>query len=248
MNTKHRLVIEQTAQDIVARTADWLITQAHLAVKEHGTFNWALSGGSTPTALYQLLSTPSYYSRFPWRQTQLFWGDERDVPFTHPQSNFGVVHKTLLQKIPLPPLGVFPWETSLMPNDALTHYAHRLALLPRVNNLPQFDLVLLGIGPDGHTASLFPGSDALQSTQWVSHAYAPAQHAWRYSLTFPIINNARDVAFLVTGSEKAARVAEVIQHPGHTDIPAQRVRPQSAITWLLDSASAAELSDATDRQ
>jgi len=202
----------------------------------------ALSGGSTPKALYSLLAT----RKLPWDQIHFFFGDERHVPPTDSESNYKMANEALLSKAPIPPQNVFrvPAENPDADAAALTYEnTIRDFFHLKPGAFPDFDLILLGLGPDGHTASLFPGSKALEEKNriFVSN---PVQKFKTYRLTFtyPVLNNAANVIFMATGEEKAPVVKDILENPAST-LPAAQVRPASGrLLWLLDRAAASQLS------
>lgn len=217
--------------------------QALDAVESRGRFSVALSGGSTPGALYRLLAEEPYRGQIPWEQVYLFWGDERCVPPDGPGSNYHLADEALISRVPIPSENVQRVRGELEPQSAARAYAKALYDFfcgPRA----RFDLVLLGLGNDGHTASLFPGSAALQETERLAisvEAHYQDRPAHRVTLTLPAINTARQVTFLVNGSAKAGIVQAVLEGPAGR-LPAQQIRPTAgALTWLLDAAAAAQL-------
>jgi 6-phosphogluconolactonase len=237
------------ANEAAGRFADL----AQEAAASRGRFSVALSGGSTPGALYRLLAGSPYRDQVPWEQVHLFWGDERCVPPDDPGSNFHLANETLIAHVPLLPDHVHRVLGELEPKAAARAYDLELQDFfcgPRT----RFDLVLLGMGIDGHTASLFPGSTALQERQRLAVAVA-AQYqdrpASRVTLTLPALNTARQVLFLVTGSAKASVVQAVLQGPAPDGsgsvraddlLPAQQIRPVAGkLTWLIDAAAASQL-------
>ena len=208
-----------------------------LAHREHASL--ALAGGSTPRPLYERLAG-SLRDAIPWNQVHLFWGDERYVPHDDPSSNVQMVRETLLADAPIPPGNVHPMPTDRDdPEEAAADYADTLhAAFP---GEATFDLVLLGLGSDGHTASLFPGdpaATAMDSVPWVRAVTAPPRHAvrTRLSLTLPVINRARSVFFLVSGAAKHDAVDAVLEAQDPT-LPPTHVRPQQHATWFLDEAA-----------
>ncbi len=217
---------------------------ANEAVQERGRFCVALSGGSTPKALYALLATGAV--PVPWRNVCFFWGDERQVPPDDPESNYRMVNDALLSKIPIVPENVFriageekdAQVAAKKYEDTLVNF---FAL--KAGDFPRFDLILLGVGPDGHTASLFPGSAALQERRRLVVANWVEQfHTHRITLTLPVLNNAAAVAFLVSGQEKAGILHQVLEGPTG-QFPSQLVRPADGkLVWLLDRAAASQLS------
>lgn len=225
----------------VARAAaDRVVESLAAAVGERGVARVALSGGGTPKQVYPLLLEPDRRDAVDWSRVEFFWGDERAVPPDHPESNFGVAYRALIAHLP----SVQPDRVHRMPAEApdihaaaLSHESElRLAFGAPGGQLPQFDLVWLGMGPDGHTASLFPGSAALdEHERWVVANWAPGPEAWRMTLTFPVINAAREVMFVVTGADKADAFARV--RSGDRELPAARVSAGST-RWLVDAAVA----------
>lgn len=216
---------------------------ANQSVSTGGRFSVALSGGSTPKGLYSLLLTPEFRDQIPWTRVHLFWGDERCVPPDHPESNYGMVHETLLSKVPIPEENVYRMKGERDPQAAADEYELilRRSFQLSEGDLPRFDLILLGLGEDGHTASLFPHSDALRETKrLVTAVYVPELKSYRLTLTLPVLNNAADVFFLVAGKSKAGILRDVLQgKDGSENLPAQRIRPQlGRVVWLVDQAAA----------
>ena len=227
---------------VAEATADRLVAAARTAIEERGIFRVALSGGGTPKQVYPLLLEPARRDAVDWSRVEFFWGDERTVPPDHPDSNFGVAYRMLISHLP----NVRPDRIHRMPAEApdldaaaLSHESElRLAFGARGDRPPAFDLVWLGMGPDGHTASLFPGSDGQDEDQrWVIGTWAPFQDAWRMTLTFPVLNAAREVLFVVTGPDKADALREI--RAGGSQLPAARV-DGAAVEWIVDAAAAGE--------
>lgn len=221
---------------------------AQTAINDHGSFRLVLSGGSTPQALYHLLASPEYARRIPWEQTHVFWGDERCVPLDHPDSNYRLAYDTLLSHIPLPADHIHRIPAEKEPMEAAAQYethllAHLRAGIP--GHLRLFDLTLLGLGSDGHSASLFPHTPALQETGRLAVAnFVPSHNQWRVTLTAPAINFLSDrIVFLVSGASKAAALNRVLY--GSRDpaaLPAQMIQPISRrLLWLVDAQAASEL-------
>ena len=215
------------------------------AVSVRGRFLVALSGGGTPLELYRWLSRAPYRNEIEWGSLHVFWGDERCVPFDDPESNYGQARDAFLSQVPVPPQNVHPVRTELEPEQAADDYALLLkqyAIAPL--DWPRFDLVLLGVGEDGHAASLFPGS-AVRAGRAVLAVTGRYQDrpTRRVTLTPLVFNSARKVVFLVSGAAKAKIVADILQGKRRpAKIPAQRIRPaDGAVTWLLDRAAAAEI-------
>jgi 6-phosphogluconolactonase len=235
-----------TPQELFEAAAEDVIHTANEAVAQRGRFSIALSGGSTPKSLFNLLATNARTS-LPWDRMFFFWGDERHVPPTDPESNYRMAEETLLSKIPVATANVFriPAEN---PDAAAAAEAYEqtlrkfFALNP--GQLPRFDLVLLGMGPDGHTASLFPGSAALQEkSRLVVANWVEKFRTARITVTLPVLNAAYRVAFLVSGTEKAPALHAVLQSdaPGE-QYPSKLVRPSDgSLIWFVDRAAASEL-------
>jgi 6-phosphogluconolactonase len=226
--------------------ANTFIHSAALAIEACGRFLAALSVGSTPTRTYGLLADPASQAQVDWAHVFLFWADERCVPPDQPGSNYGKAHQVLLQYVPIPEENVVRMRGELQPAEAAAAYARALeGYASPPSKLPQFDLVLLGLGEDGHTASLFPGSAAAVQTPTLAvtadYQNRPAE---RVTLTPLVFNAARKIVFLVSGESKAAALASVLEdseRPGR--YPAQRIRPLAGeVIWLVDKAAASRLS------
>jgi 6-phosphogluconolactonase len=229
---------DAAARDIVDVALD--------AVAARGRFTIALAGGGTPRATYERLAEAPLRERMPWDCTWIFFGDERGVAPDHPDSNFGMAHRALLSKVPIPAAQVARIRGEADdPEAAAAEYARRLADVfeSKRGELPRFDLVLLGMGVDGHTASLFPGSPVLKEVfRPVAAVHAAAAAIpQRFTFTFPLLNAAARVMFLVAGPEKAKVVKAVLGDPG-SGLPAALVRPADGrLTWRLDRAAASLL-------
>jgi 6-phosphogluconolactonase len=223
---------------LARRVADWL---TGLAVAKNGLFAVALSGGSTPRRLYELLAELPWRSAFPWDRTHWFWSDERFVPWSNAQSNYRMVREALLSRAPVPAANIHPIPTEgTTPEESASTYERVLqsfygaaALAPA---RPLFDVVLLGLGPDGHTASLFPGSPVLTERQrWVS-AVVNAKPVPRITLTYPALESSREAAFLVEGEAKCAVLDRLFG--GDATLPAAQLHPQGTLRFFLDQAAA----------
>ncbi len=233
---------------LASAAADLFILQAAAAVASRGRFCAALSGGSTPAALFQQLRTPATLRKIDWPRVHLFWGDERCVPADHPESNYQMARQTLLDYVPIPARNLHRIPAEVGAEAAAAAYEETLRTFFGVESWPLFDLMLLGLGEDGHTASLFPGSPALlEKDHWtaaVEHHTPPPPLVDRVSLTLPVINAARQAVFLVSGAGKAEILARVLHPLGAEDLclPAQHVRlPEGQLTWLVDRAAAGKL-------
>ncbi len=232
----------------VAHTAaELFVASAERTLGEHGTWTCALSGGSTPRATFNLLAQAPFADRVAWRRVYLFWGDERHVPPEDPDSNYRMVAESLLKNVPIPPDHVHRVLAEL-PSAAAAATAYEATLRSvfklAVGELPRFDFVLLGMGPDGHTASLFPGTPALTEQDALVVANPVAKlHTERVTLTTPVLNNAREIVFLVTGAEKADALAAVLRGERRPEeLPSQLINPANGtLTWLVDRAAAAKL-------
>jgi 6-phosphogluconolactonase len=236
------------AEAVSRAAADEFVRRAAEATAERGRFAVALSGGSTPQHLYQLLAEPPYRGRVNWGHVEVFWGDERCVPPDHHDSNFRMANEAMLAKLPLRPGHVHRIEAERPDRDAAARdYQAAIARAFGVDPAgapPAFDLILLGMGPDGHTASLFPETAALEETaRWVVVNYVPKFAADRITMTYPILDRAHELLFLVAGADKAERLAEVLEgSPDPRRLPSQRVRPLNGRQlWYVDRAAAARL-------
>ena len=233
--------------------ADHFLSAVRAAAAQSRRYAVALSGGSTPKALYGLLAADSYRTRIPWDVVHVFWADERCVPPDSPDSNFRLAHDALLAHVPIPAGNIHRVRTEA--GDCATaaaEYARELATWFNLASgvLPAFDLIWLGLGEDGHTASLFPGAPALEERAAPAVATPPGRlppSVDRVTLTLPVLNAAHEVVFLVTGAAKAPVVRRVLAAPGAPGeplLPAARVRPAGRLRWILDQAAARELESA----
>jgi 6-phosphogluconolactonase len=220
-----------------------LVEQANLAVAARGRFSVALAGGATPRRTYELLAAPPLVDRAPWDRVHIFWGDERCVPLTDPRSNARLAKEAWLDRVPIPGNQIHPMNCALDPAAAARHYEAQLREF-FAGQPPILDLFLLGLGDDGHTASLFPGTTVLAETErWAAPVYVPGQDLHRVTLTAPLINQAAVVAFLVAGGAKAGVLREVLHGPRDpARLPAQLIRPHHGeLRWLVDLAAASSL-------
>jgi 6-phosphogluconolactonase len=228
--------------------ADRFIAAAGEAVRRAGRFAVALSGGQTPRSLYERLAAPEQAARVEWSRVLVFWSDERCVPPDHPESNYRMAREALLDKVPIPPENVHRIRGEDEPWRAADAYEEELRrVFGAGDRPPRLDLVLLGLGADGHTASLFPGGNAVRETRrWVVAERVPALASWRVTLTPVLIDEALEVIFLVSGREKAPALRRVLEGPRDpVAIPAQAIAPRSgSLRWLVDAAAASELGGA----
>lgn len=227
--------------------AELLSALAIGTVRDHGRFTIVLSGGGTPQDLFSRLAQPPYQSQLPWQQMHFFWADDRLVPPDNPGSNYYHAARLLLDHVPVPTANIHRVKGDLPPESAVLDYTDQLrSVAAEGRSWPRFDLVLLGMGSDGHTASLFPGSP-IKEAPGISVKAVTAQYedrpSQRITLTAAVINDARRVIFLVTGANKAATLSAVLQGPRDlAKLPAQRIQPISGtLTWLVDQAAASAL-------
>lgn len=232
--------------DALARAAaEEFVSRARSSVEAKGTFVAALSGGHTPRRAYELLGGTEARGRVDWRRTKIFLVDERHVPYRDPDSNYRMIHEALTSGGALPPGCIERYETegddpAAIARDGEERLREYFRLGP--GELPRFDLVLLGMGADGHTASIFPGTTAVDERErLVAAVRVEKLDTWRFTLTLPVIDHAAAVVFLVSGSGKAATLRTVLREPG-AGLPAQRVRPVGGPPlWLVDRAAASAL-------
>ncbi len=237
-----------TAEEMALASARLFAEKVELAVARRGIARVALSGGSTPQATFKLLADPAqpFAKTIPWDKLQLFWVDERCVGPESPESNYGVCRELLLSKVPIPEANVFRMEGELDPEVAASRYESTLRNVMKLEGAesPAFDLLTLGMGPDGHTASLFPHTEGLNEMgRLVIANHVPQKDVWRISLTWMVINQASEVIFEVEGESKTDVLAEVLTGPRDPDrLPSQLIRPANGkLLFLLDEAAAAKL-------
>jgi 6-phosphogluconolactonase len=243
MTTPPTLHVLPSGEAVARAFADHLIEK--LEEKGEGPLFWALSGGSTPKLLFRLLAE-EYRDRIDWSRLYFFWGDDRMVPYDDPESNYGEAKALLFDHVPVVEEQIFPIPTQLEPEEAARTYAATLAEhLPRNSDgLPIFDINMLGMGTDGHTASIFPDSmDLLTDERICAVAKHPESGQLRVTLTGPVINASDEVIFLVTGRSKTLRVAQIINREQlATEFPAAHVQPLSGkLHWFLDTVAAMEV-------
>lgn len=246
MSSSKEIRILTTPQELFAAAAEEVVRAAKDAVAQRGRFSIALAGGSTPKGLYNLLATNAR-SILPWDRMFFFWGDERHVPPKDHDSNYRMADESMLSKIPVAPGNVFRLKTE-NPDAAAVAEDYEQTLRKFFNlsagQFPRLDLILLGMGPDGHTASLFPGTAALQEkSRLVVANWVEKMQASRLTLTLPVLNAAAEVAFVVSGTDKAPALREVLESEAPGDLyPAKLVRPSNGkLIWLIDRAAASQL-------
>lgn len=235
-----RFEILPDADAVAAATADRLVAAGRNAIRRRGRFILALTGGSTPLAVCPLLVVPPRVRMLDWTKVEFFFGDERAVPPNDPESNYNTARLALLDYLPrlrMDQVHRMPCELEDLDAGA-RQYENELRRVVGGDGVPVFDLVWLGMGADGHTASLFPGTAALDERERLVVAnWVPSLDAWRMTLTYPVLNAAREAMFVVTGADKADAVARVRSGPGSDDPPAGRVRARRTL-WLVDEAAA----------
>lgn len=234
--------------ELYSRAADAVVAAGLKALRQRGRFVLALAGGSTPRNLYNTLAAPRFASHLDWSKVEIFFGDERTVGPEHPDSNFRMARETLLEPLGLSGFHVHRIWGEKDPSQAAAHYEEEIAncfSIATSDAPPAFDLILLGMGDDGHTASLFPHTKALEvRDRWVVANEVPQQNTTRITFTFPLINSAHAVMFLVVGRGKAPALKRVLHGPHKvSELPSQGVAPTSGtLDWYVDSAAASELS------
>ena len=246
MGLKHEIIITSSPRDLAHTAALHLCDIAEASVKNRNRFVLAISGGATPRAMHRLLSDEPYISRIPWDASHIFWVDERCVPYSAPESNYGSAKIDLLDRVPLPEDQIHPIPVLQTPEEGAYRYERNLKDLFRRESepFPVFDLIFLGLGMDGHTASLFPGHESLdQKKRLVVSVLGGNPLVRRITLTLPVLNRARHIAFLISGKEKAS-ITKAVLEIGNDHLPAKRVHPSNGrVTWLLDRASASMLAE-----
>lgn len=243
---KHETLVLPDLDAVSREAAHRFTTIAEDAINRTGRFMIALAGGATPERLYRLLASDIYRGQVKWESVHIFFGDERCVPPDDAQSNYRTAREALLQRVAIPPTQIYRMEGERNPQDAAAAYSDILSNVfgLTAHGKPRFDLVLLGMGPDGHTASLFPHTDALGDSDLLVAANWVPQHAtWRLTLTFPVLNAASNILFLVGGAEKASAVRSVIEGASNPErFPSQGVHPSTGtLVYILDEAAASEL-------
>jgi len=231
-------------QELFRAAAEEFCVTGSKSIQDHGRFTVALSGGSTPRGLHQELVT-NFSSCLPWDKVFFFWGDERHVPPDSSDSNYRMANETLLSKLPISPENIFRVPAELPDaRGAAGKYEQTLQQFFRSKQgaVPKFDFILLGMGPDGHTASLFPGTAALQAKDHLVVAnWVDKLNTFRITFTYPVLNNAASVMFLVNGDEKAEMVRRALKDPA-ANLPCQKVRPvDGELLWYLDKGAALKL-------
>lgn len=235
--------IYSSKAELVAAVAERINKITQKSVKDSGRCAIALAGGNTPRDVYSLLSRDPYANQLNWHQIHLFWGDERMVPPDRPESNFKMVKEALLDRVAIPQQNIHRIRGEIDPADSASEYSRDLkkSFDARV---PQFDLILLGLGEDGHTASLFPGTAAVEEEgKWAVSVFVSKLGSWRVTLTLPVLNNAKELIFIVSGKVKSQIVKKILELQGSVlEVPASLVSPSKGnVHWMLDSEAASLL-------
>lgn len=233
-------------ESFVNGAADFIVEIAAQAIAERGRFVIALSGGGTPKPIYARLATAEYQARVDWSKAHIFFGDERCVPPDDSRSNYRMTREAWFDQAALPAENIHRIRGEDEPALEALRYEYEIARLYRAHTCPAFDLILLGMGDNGHTASLFPGTAALrETTRWVVAQYVEVMQTWRVTFTAPLINAARHVAFLAEGAGKAQMLWNVLKGPYQPDVlPSQLIRPtHGELHWLVDAAAAAKVNE-----
>ncbi len=234
---KKNIHIYPNKKKLVAATAERMVDSVEKAIVENGLCNIALSGGNTPGGVFSLLASSPYRDRVDWNKLHVFWGDERMVPPEHNDSNFKMARETLLDHVAIPDDNVHRIRGEIAPEQAAENYA---ALLNNhfKTGLPRFDIILLGLGEDGHTASLFPGTDVVEERErYVVAVFVPKLDSWRVTLALPVLSAAREIYFLVSGRSKSDIIQRIMsmKEPSK-EFPATMVDPDNGeLHWMLDS-------------
>jgi 6-phosphogluconolactonase len=244
--SRPRIDVAENAEQLARSAAGLIVEWSNAAVEARGRFTLALAGGSTPRLLYQLLSGDEFRDRVPWHAIEIFMSDERYVPLDHPDSNFRMAREELLEHVPVPENQIHPVPTDLAPEEAAHAYEAtiRQVLDSPAPEIPSLDLILLGIGADGHTASLFPETDALDvHDRLVIENWVPQQEAMRITFTIPLLHQARNVVLLAGGEDKANAVARAIEAPRNlAETPSQCLRDaQGDVVMILEHGAASGL-------
>lgn len=226
------------ATSLITAAAEHFVSTARSAIAKRGVFYVALAGGSTPKGLYEKLATSPYIEQIDWARVHLFFGDERCVPATHDDSNFKMARQAMIDLIPIPAENVHRMPTeSGDAADVAVRYADTMKMI--MDGAP-FDLVLLGLGPDGHIASLFPDTPALEVTDTLTASlYVEKFDSWRVTITYPVINAARQVIVFIAGEAKAAIVNDITTN-AVSGLPVQRLAPENDYYWFMDKAAAGQ--------
>lgn len=241
------MIVFEDIEEMTAYAAGLFVSLCASAVGAKGFFSVVLSGGSTPRGLFRRLASEEFRLKFLWERVHLFWGDERTVPHDDEESNFGMAAKELIAKVPIPPENVHRIHAELKPAAAAKAYEAEVKAFFKTHSptaLPEFDLVFLGLGADGHTLSLFPGSKALcedEKKRLVVENYVEALSQWRITMTAPLVNGAKVCVFMASGALKRDAIKDIFEE-GSMALPAGLIRPAGGrLFWLVDRAAASGL-------
>jgi 6-phosphogluconolactonase len=238
-----QLHIHKNPDELSRALAEWITAEIETRLKQSDRFTWVVTGGNSPKQLYEILSSADYKNRIDWSKLHIFWGDERAVPFDDERNNARMTYQYLLNRVPVVKDQVHIMNTSVSPEQAAADYEKILhQYFP--NNGNSFDLVLNGMGDDGHTLSLFPHTAVIHEKQaWASSFYLEAQQMYRITLTAPIVNRARKIAFLSFGANKANALKQVLQGDRNPDLyPSQVIKAEDGeVHWWVDEAAAAAM-------
>jgi 6-phosphogluconolactonase len=239
-----QLHISKNLNDLTREYIQWLINYIKDTLKTKERFTIALSGGSTPQKLFELLSVSPFKEQIDWQSMHVFWGDERAVPFDDPRNNGKMAYDILLKNVPIPDTQVHYMQTNIPPEASADEY-EKILHEYFGDKGPSFDLVILGMGDDGHTLSLFPGMTKVihEKQKWALSYYVPAQKMYRITLTLPIVNRSRNITFLVSGDKKADTLKKVLEGSYQPDTyPSQNIKPEDGkLHWFVDEAAASKL-------
>lgn len=241
MAMQSKVIVEEDAAAMARKAADLFLDTARDSTGKRRFFSVAISGGNTPRPMHRVLAQTPDFTGLLWKKTHLFWVDERCVPAQDPASSYGMARRDFIARVPIPPSQVHPVDGTLPPERGARDYEDKLKSFFQVRGrvFPRFDLVVLGIGSDGHTASLFPHHSALgEKKRWVRAVKGGHPDLWRVTLTLPVLNAARKVLFLVSGGGKRDIVSNIFEGEGE-DLPVRRIQPESdAVTWVMDRDAA----------
>jgi len=251
MPGKPEIIIRDNPAQLAITAADVFRMTAKDCVTQKGRFAVALSGGSTPRRMHRMLAEEPYYSDIPWYKTHIFWVDERCVPEDNPASNYGLAKKDFLDQIPIPVEQIHPMPREDPPEKGARKYRGELEAFFQIKeeDFPVFDLIFLGVGKDGHTASLFPEESFVEASErWVAAVKGGTPDVYRLTLAYDILNRAKEIYFLVSGEGKGPIVKSIFERR-ETRLPAQKIQPLNGrLTWLLDKEAASLLSGDMTRE
>lgn len=245
---RSKIIIKETSERLAIAAADMFADRARTCISERGSFAVAISGGSTPRAMNKLLASESYHDTIPWDKVHIFWVDERCVPEDDTASNYGNAKTDFINRVPIPKNNVHPIPFNVSPEERKRQYEHELREFFQITKdiFPMFDMIFLGMGRDGHTASLFPGQTSLlENKQLILVVKGGDPDVSRVTMTIPVLNNSRQTVILVSGKEKAAVMQGVLSsQPDSGRLPVQMVQPQRGeLIWMLDRDAALLISE-----